>query len=144
MLLYLVVDDNVVFGRHVISDVVVDDEPEQPVEESEIDLLVHLLEVRLQHDVTLALTRVPHILQVVDTYTNNTHCYTNNTHSYTKLINSGYTYCLRDGSIWKEGRNDLLNNNARNTFSYMASDTQLRTTENMINETLPPLTGYSF
>ena len=72
VLLYLVVDDNVVFGCHVISDVVVDDEPEQPVEEREIDLLVHLLEVRLQHDVTLALTRVPHILQVVDTYTNNT------------------------------------------------------------------------
>ena len=86
MLLYLVVDDNVVFGCHVISDVVVDDEPEQPVEESEIDLLVHLLEVRLQHDITLALTCVPHILQVVDTYTNNTWRYTNNTVLHKTLL----------------------------------------------------------
>ncbi len=64
---HLIVDDNVVFGRHVIGDVVVDDETKQSVEKRQIDLLVHLLKVRLQHDVTLPFTGVPHVLQVVDT-----------------------------------------------------------------------------
>lgn len=62
----LVVDDDVVLGCHVISNVVVNNETQQPVEQSQIDLLVHLLVTRLQHDVTLSLGRLPHVLQVVD------------------------------------------------------------------------------
>mmetsp|Transcript_2955 Transcript_2955/g.8791 ORF Transcript_2955/g.8791 Transcript_2955/m.8791 type:complete len:467 (+) Transcript_2955:3703-5103(+) len=59
-------DDNVVLGRHVVSDVVIDDQPQQPVEKREVDLLVYLLEVRLHHDYALAVGRVPNILQIVD------------------------------------------------------------------------------
>lgn len=69
---YLVVDDNVVLGRHVISNVVVNNKTQQPVEQSQIDLLVHLLIARLQHDVTLSLSRLPHILQVVDAWVEKT------------------------------------------------------------------------
>ena len=65
---YLVVDDDVVFGGHVISNVVVHNEPEQPVEEGQINLLVDLLIPRLQHHVTLSLTGVPHVVQVVDAW----------------------------------------------------------------------------
>ena len=47
----LVVDDDVVLGRHVVGDVVVEDEAEQPVEQREVHLLVHLGELRLHaHD----------------------------------------------------------------------------------------------
>lgn len=62
----LVVDDDVVLGCHVISNVVVNNETQQPVEQSQIDLLVHLLVARLQHDVALSLRSLPHVLQVVD------------------------------------------------------------------------------
>lgn len=62
----LVVDDDVVLGRHVISNVVVNNETQQPVKQSQIDLLVHLLVARLQHDIALSLSSLPHILQVVD------------------------------------------------------------------------------
>lgn len=40
---YLVVDDHVVLGCHVISNVVVNDKTQQPVEQCQINLLVHLL-----------------------------------------------------------------------------------------------------
>lgn len=63
---YLVVDDHVVLGCHVISDVVVNNETQQPVEQGQIDLLVHLLVAGLQHHVALSLRRLPHVLQVVD------------------------------------------------------------------------------
>lgn len=69
---YLVVDDNVVLGSHVISNVVVNNKTQQPVEQCQIDLLVHLLIARLQHDVTLSLSRLPHVLQVVDAWAEKT------------------------------------------------------------------------
>ena len=61
-----VVNDDVVLGRHVVGDVVVYDESKETVEEGEVNLLVHLVEARLHHDVALALTRVPDVLEVVD------------------------------------------------------------------------------
>ena len=63
---HLVVNDDVVLGRDVIGDVVVDDESEQSVKQIQVDLLVHLLECRLQHHIALALARLPHVTQVVD------------------------------------------------------------------------------
>lgn len=53
--MYFVVDDHVVLGRHVISNVVVDDETQQPVEQRQIDLLVHLLIAGLEHHVAFSL-----------------------------------------------------------------------------------------
>ena len=55
----LVVDDDVVLGGHVVGDVVVDDEAEQAVEEGEVHFFVELLELGLEHDVALALARLP-------------------------------------------------------------------------------------
>ena len=44
-------DVDVVLGRHVVGDVVVEDEAEQAVEQREVHLLVHLGELRLHaHD----------------------------------------------------------------------------------------------
>lgn len=63
---YLVVDDHVVLGCHVISDVVVHNKTQQPVEQRQINLLIHLLIAGLQHHVTLSLRCLPHVLQVVD------------------------------------------------------------------------------
>ncbi len=63
---YLVVDDYVVLGCHVISDVVVHNKTQQPVEQRQINLLVHLLIAGLQHHVALSLCSLPHVLQVVD------------------------------------------------------------------------------
>lgn len=63
---YLVVDDHVILGCHVISNVVVDNKTQQPVEQRQIDLLIHLLIAGLQHHVALSLRSLPHILQVVD------------------------------------------------------------------------------
>merc|ERR1719422_1271412 len=51
----LVVDDNVVLGRHVVSNIVVNDEPEESVEKCEINLLIELLKLALHHDVALPL-----------------------------------------------------------------------------------------
>jgi len=62
----LVVDHHVVLGRHVVGNVVVDDEAKQSVEKRQVNLLVELLESALHHDVALAVTRLPNILQVVN------------------------------------------------------------------------------
>ena len=59
-------DDDVVLRRHVVGDVVVDDEAQQTVEQCKVDLLVDLLELSLEHDDALALGRVPHVVKVVD------------------------------------------------------------------------------
>ena len=58
-------DDHVVLGRHVVGDVVVHDQPQKPVEQGEVDLLVDLRELGLHHDHALALVRVPDLLEVV-------------------------------------------------------------------------------
>ena len=41
--MYLVVDDDVVLCRHVISDVVINDKTQESIEQRQINLLVHLL-----------------------------------------------------------------------------------------------------
>lgn len=64
---YLVVDDNVVLCSHVISNVMIHDEAEEPVEERQIYLLIELLELSLEHHVTLPIRSFPDVLEVVDT-----------------------------------------------------------------------------
>ena len=58
----LVVDDDVVFGGHVVGNVVVDNQSQQPVEQGQVDLFVELFKVALHHDVALAVARLPNIL----------------------------------------------------------------------------------
>mmetsp|Transcript_6161 Transcript_6161/g.24641 ORF Transcript_6161/g.24641 Transcript_6161/m.24641 type:complete len:696 (-) Transcript_6161:121-2208(-) len=58
--------DDVVLGRDVVGDVVVDDEPQQAVEHRQVHLLVQLLELGLQDDQALALRGLPHVREVVD------------------------------------------------------------------------------
>lgn len=61
----LVVDDDVVLGCHVVSDVVVHDEAEQSIQKRQVNLFVEFLELRLEQDVALALGHVPNVLEVV-------------------------------------------------------------------------------
>lgn len=65
----LVGDDHVVLGCHVVSNVVVHDQTQQPVHQSQVNLLVHLVELALQQDIALALVEFPDLLQVVDACT---------------------------------------------------------------------------
>lgn len=77
----LVVDDDVVFSRHVIGDVMVDDQTQKSVEQRQIDLLVQFFESRLQQYIALALTNFPYVLQIVDACGKKSHvvcnCYSN-------------------------------------------------------------------
>ena len=59
-------DVDIVLGGHVVGEVVVDDEAQQPIEECQVDLLVHLGELSLDAHDAVALGRVPHVLEVVD------------------------------------------------------------------------------
>lgn len=63
---YLVVDDHVVLGCHVISNVVVNNKTQQSVKQCQIDLLVHLLIAGLEHHIAFSFSSLPHVLQVVD------------------------------------------------------------------------------
>ena len=65
----LVVDHHVVLGCHVVSNVVVHDQPEKSVEKGEINLLVEFLKLALHHDGALAVPGLPDVLQVVDALT---------------------------------------------------------------------------
>mmetsp|Transcript_38034 Transcript_38034/g.88956 ORF Transcript_38034/g.88956 Transcript_38034/m.88956 type:complete len:243 (-) Transcript_38034:2942-3670(-) len=62
----LVVDGDVVLRSHVVRNVVVDDEPKQSVQQRQIHLLRHVLELGLQHHDALAIRCVPHVRQVID------------------------------------------------------------------------------
>ena len=62
----LVVDDDVVLGRHVVGNVVVENETQQAVEEREVHLVVQLLEAALEHHDALAVRGLPHLVEVVD------------------------------------------------------------------------------
>mmetsp|Transcript_3491 Transcript_3491/g.11579 ORF Transcript_3491/g.11579 Transcript_3491/m.11579 type:complete len:907 (-) Transcript_3491:778-3498(-) len=57
---------DVVLGGHVVGDVVVEHQPQEAVEQGQVDLLVHLGVLRLDADDALAVGRVPHVRQVVD------------------------------------------------------------------------------
>mmetsp|Transcript_42357 Transcript_42357/g.95841 ORF Transcript_42357/g.95841 Transcript_42357/m.95841 type:complete len:242 (-) Transcript_42357:2172-2897(-) len=56
---------HVVFGRHVVGDVVVHNKTEEAVEEGQVHLLVHLAELRLEHHNALALLGFPNLLKVI-------------------------------------------------------------------------------
>ena len=51
----LVVDDNVVLGRHVVCDVVVNNQSQQAVQKGEVHLLRDVLELALKDHHTLAI-----------------------------------------------------------------------------------------
>jgi hypothetical protein len=61
-----VVDDNVIFGRHVIGNVVIDNQTQQSVEQRQIDLFVEFLEARFEQNVAFTFVDIPDVLQVVD------------------------------------------------------------------------------
>lgn len=63
---HLVVDDHIVLGCHVISNIVVNNKTQKPVEQGQINLLIHFLIAGLEHHVALSLCSLPHVLQVVD------------------------------------------------------------------------------
>ena len=63
---YLKVDDDVVLARHVVGNVVIDNETEETIQEGEINLLVELVKGRLHENIALAIGRLPHVLQVVN------------------------------------------------------------------------------
>mmetsp|Transcript_100146 Transcript_100146/g.251032 ORF Transcript_100146/g.251032 Transcript_100146/m.251032 type:complete len:367 (+) Transcript_100146:3702-4802(+) len=65
----LVIDHDVVLGGHVVGNIVVHNQPQQAVEQGQVDLLGHILELRLKHHNALAVRGVPHICQVIDTLT---------------------------------------------------------------------------
>ena len=60
------IDADVVFGGHVISDVMVDDKPEESIQKSEIDLLIDFIETGLEQDKRLPLGGIPSTMQVID------------------------------------------------------------------------------
>mmetsp|Transcript_62206 Transcript_62206/g.196852 ORF Transcript_62206/g.196852 Transcript_62206/m.196852 type:complete len:623 (-) Transcript_62206:2053-3921(-) len=62
----LVGDHHVVLRGHVVGDVVIHDQAQQPVEHGQVHLLVHLLELGLHEDHALPLGGVPHVREVVD------------------------------------------------------------------------------
>ena len=53
---------------HVICNVVVDNQTKKTIEQSQVDFLIHIFQRRLQQHHTLALVRVPDIVQVINTY----------------------------------------------------------------------------
>jgi hypothetical protein len=63
------IDADIVFGGHVISDVMVDDKPEETIQKSEIDLLIDFIETGLEQDKRLTLTGIPSTMQVIDALT---------------------------------------------------------------------------
>lgn len=65
---YLVINNNVILGSHVISDVVVDDKPKQSVKKRQINLLVEFLETRLEQYVAFTLAHFPDVRQIVYTW----------------------------------------------------------------------------
>jgi len=52
-------EDDVVLGGHVVREVGVHNQTEEAVDESEVNLLVHALELRLDEDNTLAVGGLP-------------------------------------------------------------------------------------
>lgn len=62
----LVSENDVVLARAVIREIVIHDETEKSIEEGEIDLFVDLAELRLDKNVGLSFTRLPDVVQVVD------------------------------------------------------------------------------
>jgi len=54
-------DDYIIFGCHVISQVVINNKSEELVQESEINFVVEFFEFCLHQDDTLVLRNIPHI-----------------------------------------------------------------------------------
>lgn len=62
----LVGKDNIVLGGHVVGNVVVHDQAQQPVQQRQVHLFVDALQLRLHQDHALAAGGLPHVSQVVD------------------------------------------------------------------------------
>jgi hypothetical protein len=60
-------DDHIILRSHVISQVMVNNQPEKLVQESEVNLIVELLQFGLHQYDTLIFGDIPHISEVIDT-----------------------------------------------------------------------------
>ena len=58
-----VIDYNIVFGRHVISDVMIDDQSKNSIEQCQIDLFVKFFKSTFHHDITFTIRGFPNILK---------------------------------------------------------------------------------
>lgn len=65
---HLVIDNDVVLGCHVVSYVVVNDETQQPIEQGQVNLLIHLLKSYSSMTLHSPSLVSPHILQVIDAW----------------------------------------------------------------------------
>ena len=59
-------EDGVILGRDVVSQVMVQDQPQETVQKSEVDLLVDLGQDSLHRNVAFAFAGLPDVSQVVD------------------------------------------------------------------------------
>ncbi len=59
---YFEVDDDVVLAGHVVGNVVIHNETQQTVQQSQVHLLVHAIEMGLHEHIALAIRCVPYIL----------------------------------------------------------------------------------
>lgn len=64
---YLIIDNNIVLCCHIISNVVVHNEPQQPIQQGQVNLLIHLLKLWLKKHIAFTFCYIPDILQIVDT-----------------------------------------------------------------------------
>lgn len=62
-------DHHVVFGRHVVRDVVIYNQSQQTIQEQQIDLLIYLIQLGLEEHQRLSLTHIPDTMEVVDPLT---------------------------------------------------------------------------
>ena len=58
---------NIVLSSHIIGDILVDNQPQKPIEQSQVDFFVHFFESGFQNDQGLSLGDVPDAVEVVDT-----------------------------------------------------------------------------
>lgn len=64
----LIIDHDVVLRCHIIGDVMINNQTQQSIEQSQIDFLIKFLELRLQQNVAFAFSDVPNVGEIVDTW----------------------------------------------------------------------------
>jgi hypothetical protein len=65
----LEINNHVILRRHILGYIMIHNQPQEPTQKQQINLLIHLIQLRLEQHQRLPLTHIPHPMQIINPLT---------------------------------------------------------------------------
>jgi hypothetical protein len=65
----LEINNHIILRRHILGYIMIHNQPQEPTQKQQINLLIHLIQLRLEQHQRLPLTHIPHPMQIINPLT---------------------------------------------------------------------------